>query len=104
MILPNHDYAVLNQHPDKLFNVEWVALGPLNDQVAQFTGDATRFLQDLAHQSPAGPPREGLEIDLGVALLSLTPTGTALEQRRARQTDDQQPPVRNRPHQLVEQV
>ena len=104
VVLSEQNHAVLDQHVDQLFDVERVALRTLDNQITERAGYAARLLQNLAHQSPAGSPRKGPEFDLGVDRLSLTPTGTALEQRRAGQADHQQARVGHRRHELVEQI
>src|SRR5262245_12845549 len=54
LIVTLEDHSVIDQSLDQFFNVEGIAVGALDDQIAQLRRDLGHLLEQLSHQAPAG--------------------------------------------------
>ena len=84
------DDPLLDEHLDKLLDVERVALGPFGDEFAQGVGHGVGALQDLVHQGAAGHATERVYRDDAEAGQVVAPLRPALEQGRPGQAEDEQ--------------
>ena len=65
-------------------------LGPLDDEPAQCVGHGVGTLEDFVHQGQAGHRIQRVKLDDPKAGQVVAPIGVSLEQRRPRQTQDEQ--------------
>ena len=73
-----HDDALVNQYLDEFLDVERVALGPSDDQLAKLRGHAARAPENLLDELPTLLLRERLQPHALVVLAPLAPRGAAL--------------------------
>ena len=52
-LILNQDDLLVDQHLDQFFQVEWIAVGALHNQITQTRRDALHLTQDFIYQALA---------------------------------------------------